>query len=230
MRNIGVYVLHWGGENGEHDRLTVQCVESWIDEARQIGAAVTVIDNGSPKAFDKPHQWADVNVLRLENNLPLIDAFNVGIKNHACWYVICVTNDTLKPDGVPLLAGLADVLERERVGICAPGTNDAGGGTLHVTEALGKADHDTRHVDNVVWAWNWGFLGLPRADGHTHRACWYSNKEFCWRARRDGLRVVAATGSAYVHHLNTGGNDREAHEHGERWLKNVMGENYHDAW
>lgn len=221
VTGIGVFVLHYAD-----DAMTHACIDSWMDEADELAAQVYVIDNGSPTPFKRD----GVTVIRLESNQFLIDAFNAGMEQHPHGIYICVTNDTRKVNGVPFLQGLVAVLEDQRIGIAAPGTNDSGGGTLHC-HPLSKPDHATRHVDNVVWAWRRDLVeavGFPSADGHTHRACWYSNKDFCQRARAAGYLVVAATGSSFIQHLNTGGRDFDAHSAGVAWLRERG--NYADAW
>lgn len=223
---VGIFVLHH-----EKDDLTKGCVESWYGEAQDLGADIFVIDNGSPEPF----KWnkKGVKTVRHAENLFLIEAFNVAIEAQKQYDItICVTNDTLAV-GHPLLKGLVDVLADEKVGVVAPGTNDRGAGTLYVKSPLDKPDHETKHVDNTVWAWRGDVVsqvGLPSCEGHTHRACWACNKEFAFRLRNAGYKVIAATGSAYVRHAHDGGQDRVADNAGRQWLSDKLGGRFAEAW
>lgn len=226
---VGIFVLHY-----EKDAVTHDCVNSWLGEAQELEAAIYVIDNGSPAPFMPLLQWHGIDVIRHEKNLFLIDAFNKAIEampSHE--YTVCITNDTQKNQAYPFLLGLIHALEDKSVGVVAPGTTDRGSGTLYVHPPMVRADHTTNHIDNTVWAWRQDVIdkvGLPSCAGHTHRACWYSNKEFCYRLRKAGFKVLAATGSSYVEHAHDGGQDRVAHQEGQAWLKGILGERYSEAW
>lgn len=212
-----IFLLHW-----THDAVTNNCLKHL-----QPQGAVIVIDNGSPALFAPA---SPVAVLRLPENYPIITAFNYAMRLYPSEDYICVTNDTEPaPDMVSkLLAALDD----PEVGIVAPGTNDTGAGVLHVSE---PGDHPSvlaTGVDNTTWAWRHDLIakiGYPDCEGHTHRACWASNQDYCYRARKAGYKVLAVRG-AYTKHAHMGGQDTVAWQAGRDWLVRKWGDEAAQVW
>jgi hypothetical protein len=88
------------------------------------------------------------------------------------------------------------------------------------------------HVDNTVWGWRHDLIdaiGYPDCEGHTHRACWASNQDYCYRARRAGYRVLGVLG-AYVRHAHHGGQDMVAYQAGRDWLAKKWGKVASEVW
>lgn len=226
---ITVFVLHY-----ENEQVTNQCVGSILRsiEADAVGKAqIVVIDNGSPTPYTTSYLEQFVKVLRLDRNMMLIDAFNEGLRKFRSEIYICANNDTTwNMWTLPILVG---ALSNRLVGIVAPGTNDQGAGILTV-EGNDPSLMSTmvRHVDNCVWGWRHDMMevvGLPDCDGHTHRANWASNQDYCYRAWQAGYTVVAVR-SAYVIHAHHGGQDMVAWQAGRDWLIHKYGEKAGDVW
>jgi len=216
--NVTIFILHY-----EKDFYTNDCVAS----VAWRGARVIIIDNGSPAPYMPPD---GVEVLRLEENLPLIPAFNHAILRSPSDTYLCLNNDTVAHP--KMIERLCAELKDPKVGIVAPGSSDEGTGILHVpypSEAWGSVD--AVNVDNHAWGWRHDFMekaGMPDSSGHTHRACWASNRDYCYRARQAGYRVVAVRG-AYIQHF--GGNyDEAADEAGREWLWRKWGAEAVAAW
>ncbi len=212
-----IFVLHYA-----KDDVTNRCLESLRGQGR-----IVVIDNGSPVEYSPP-PWVDV-LIRHTQNRPLIEAFNSALFAYYDDEYYCITNDTVASPG--MIARLSEILDDPTVGIVAPGTNDRGAGCLWRPEPNGKTGYPdlvTGHVDNTAWGWRHDLLaaiGYPDCEGHTHRACWGSNQDFCYRARQAGYKVVAAL-STYVWHAHDGGLDGVADQAGIEWLKRKWGEQW----
>jgi len=188
-------ILHYGRSEAD-ERMTEQCIRSlWWQ-----GARIVVIDNGSPRIY-KPN---GVGRIRLERNQFLITAFNAGIeavrREHDIYF--CLNNDIVADAG--MVGRLVEVLRDPAVGVVAPGSSDQGTGVLHVPYASPQwTDREAKHVDNHAWGFRRDVverIGLPDCEGHSHRACWASNRDYCYRARMAGYKVMAVR-SAYVTHL-----------------------------
>lgn len=219
---VSIFILHYNRDN-----FTEECIASVMADY-YAGAQVTVIDNGSRKPFESKYP---VQVVRLPETLPMMDAFN----HVACQYpsdvYVYLTNDTRMGEGS--LQRLVDTLADKRVGIVAPGTNDRGAGILYVGDAPNPdlPSVETKHVDNTCWAFTQDTvdkIGLPTAAGHTHWGCWASNQEYAWRARGAGLKVMAVRG-AWLWHSHDGGQDAEADSAGTEWLRMRLGVRFEEA-
>lgn len=215
-----IYILHYA-----KDDLTHACVDAWFAQSYDI----VVIDNASPLPYVP---LVDIEVIRLRENLHLIPANNEGMKAHPSPWYFCVNNDVFPAAGC-LARMLKIFLNDPEIGVAAPGTSDPGAGWLYVIPGdPDRTDRVVPHVDNHAIMFMQDVvdeIGWPTADGHTHRASWYSNKEFCWRVRRAGMKVVAVR-SAYVDHRRERGYDQVADEAGQAWLKTYMGERWQEAW
>ena len=231
--NIGAFVLHWEDGDGEGIRKTRDCLASLQADVWNVDhVAITVIDNGSvkpwPKGFD-----SNVRVKRHEQNLHLIPAFNLAMQEREYDVYVCITNDTRAASG--MIRNLVYWLQRPRIGVVAPGTNDKGAGALFTGEGpdFDKPFVYLPHVDNTVWAWTDEVVrkvGWPDATGHTHRANWACNRDFCYRARMSGF-VVGAARNAYVWHAHMGGEDAVADAAGREWLLQRWGEElFPEVW
>jgi GT2 family glycosyltransferase len=218
-----VFVLHY-----ENTATTDKCIDSIL---RSTGLAalpnIVVIDNGSPTPY-----YDVVRVRRLDENLHLIPAFNTVMQEYPSDIYICANNDTLWAPWT--LSALLDVLENyEDVGIVAPGTNDRGAGILTVDRPDPALPAEiTAHVDNCVWGWTQALvnaIGWPDSEGHTHRANWASNQDYCYRARTAGFDNIAVRG-AYVEHAHDGGQDMAAWQAGHDWLALKYGAEADKVW
>lgn len=213
-----VFILHYA-----NDALTNACAREWMQQGPSL-----VIDNGSPVPYVPD---CGVQVMRLEHNLNLIDANNAAAKVHLSDWYLFPNNDVFPEKGC--LAKLLRRFEDTEVGIVAPGSSDTGAGVLYVPypdDAL--PDVATYNVDNHCWMFTQDVIdeiGYPDAEGHTHRACWYANKLYCWKARHAGYKVVAVR-SAYVEHRRAKGYDYEADMAGRRWIKERLGARVQEAW
>lgn len=221
---LHVFVLHY-----EKDAVTHACVSSLWEQVTQLeGAALFVIDNGSPT----PYVPSGEPVIRLRKNAFLIDAFNKAIERKPADAYLCVTNDTLAGEG--MVRRLYDALQNPAAGVVAPGTNDMGAGVLCVGDAP-RPELETlsvRDVDNTCWGFRQDVIeqvGTPDCTGHTHRACWASNADFCYRVRRMGYEVQAVRG-AYIRHAHHGGQDEEARAAGWAWLRSKWGAEAKHIW
>jgi GT2 family glycosyltransferase len=219
---INIFVLHY-----EKEGLTTACLNSLAPQAKMLSAGLFVIDNGSPVPF----RGGGAKIIRHGQNLFLIEAFNRAMQENPADVYMCVANDTLARPG--MVERLADALRDRTVGIVAPGTNDMGAGVLYVPLPGRHASVETRHVDNTCWAFRRDLvkqIGWPDCTGHTHRACWSSNQDFCYRARQGGFRVMAVRG-AYVNHAHNGGQDAAAAQAGRDWLIRKWGiEKAQEIW
>lgn len=218
-----IFVLHY-----EKIDVTLKCLDALIaDPAFGIDFKVIVIDNGSGEATVP---WEET--VGLVENFPLIRAFNLGMQAYPAENYVCLTNDTIPAVG--MVGKLVDALNDPQVGIVAPGTNDMGSGILFVGDQPipDFESVETSHVDNVCWAFRHDFVeqvGWPDCEGHTHRACWSSNQDYCYRARQAGYKVLAVRG-AYLWHAHMGGSDSEAWRAGRDWLERKWGDEARFVW
>jgi GT2 family glycosyltransferase len=214
-----VYILHYAD-----DILTDLCASAWLAQTSDV----LVIDNGSPKPYTS---LTGVAILRLNENLHLIPANNAGMKAHPSGWYFCVNNDVFPSLGC--LDRMLSVFANDPdVGVAAPGSSDMGAGILYVRPGDSREDVETRHVDNHAWFFTQDVIdeiGYPTAEGHSHRANWACNKEYCWRARKVGYKVMAVR-SAYVDHRRTKGYDPVADEAGLAWLKARFAEQMMEIW
>lgn len=213
-----IFVLHHA-----KDDVTNACLASLIDQG-----PILVIDNGSPIPFVPAH--GNITVMRNEQNLHLIDAFNRAMQAHPDDWYLAVTNDTKASPGMvdKLLAALHD----PAIGIVSGGTNDRGAGALYAPHPGDWPSIDMPHVDNTIWGWPHDLveaIGWPDCAGHTHIGCWGSNQDYCYRARRAGYRVVGVR-SAYYWHAHDGGQDVEAWQAGRDWLQQKWGDKAPEVW
>jgi len=216
--NVTVFVLHY-----EKDSYTNNCVASVAGR----GARVIVIDNASPTPYAPPD---GVEVMRYMQNFPLIQSFNGAILLHPADCYFCLNNDTVAhPE---MIGRLVAELHDPTVGIVAPGSSDKGTGILHVPYPSAVWEtFEAMNVDNHAWGWRHDFMekvGMPDAANHSHRACWASNRDYCYRARKAGYRVMAVR-SAYVLHFG-GDYNEEADQAGRDWLWNKWGVEGVAAW
>lgn len=227
MTSINIFILHY-----QDELKTYRCLEAFQRQAH-IYAQNTrtfIIDNGSPQPFklesrDGLH-FRDVEVIRYEQNLFLIEAFNRAIRANKAAFYICAANDVVPYAG--LINGLISTLIQKDVGVASAGTNDLGAGWLYVgdkPDPTGKVI-DVPHVDNSLWAFSHRLvkeIGLPDCEGHTHQQCWASNQDYCYRARMAGFRVCACKHVFYWHE-HMGGMNLEAWQAGRDWLRYKWGE------
>ena len=220
--NLRIFVLHYA-----NDELTNECLRALVGDAEAVNyGRVTVIDNGSPVPF--AGIWDDV--IRFDENLHLIEAFNRAMQQNPADAYICMANDTKPAPG--MVGKLLAALDDPSVGIVAPGTNDIGAGMLWVPYPSDWAPMDTSNVDNTCWSFRQDLvdkIGWPDCEGHSHRANWAANQDFCFRARMEGYRVVGVRG-AYIEHAHNGGSDIDAWKAGRDWLVMKWGEKAQEVW
>jgi GT2 family glycosyltransferase len=212
-----IFLLHWA-----KDDVTNNCLKHLSGQG-----AVIVIDNHSPVPFvpDVP-----VAVMRLDDNYPIITAFNYAMRAYPSSEYFCITNDTEPAPG--MIARLQEVLDDPAVGIVAPGTNDTGAGVLYVSEPGAGVDQVTNHVDNTAWGFRHDLvakIGYPDCEGHTLRSCWGCNQDYAYRARQAGYKVIAVR-STYIKHAHMGGQDVEAWAAGQDWLTRKWGQEASKVW
>lgn len=205
-----IYILHW-----THNAVTETCIRSLLGQGE-----ILVIDNGSPVPFATK---MPVKVMRLEENLFMIAAFNVAMQMFPSDYYFCITNDT---KAAPYyIDKLTEELDNPEVGIVAGGTNDRGAGALYVAWPGEWPTIDMEHVDNTGWGWRHDLvekIGYPDCVGHTHRACWFSNQDYALRAHKAGYKVRGVL-SAYIWHAHDGGQDYAAWKAGKDWFDEKWG-------
>lgn len=212
---IHIFVMHY-----EDTVKTMWCVQSLLPQAKLLGAQIFVIDNGS----SIPAFFAGAQTIRHPKNLFLIRAFNEVMQANPADMYLSMANDTVAATG--MLTKLVGALRNREVGIVSPGTDDQGAGVLWVPQPGDWPSVETNHVDNTCWAWRHDLvkaIGWPDCDGHKHRACWASNQDYCYRARRAGYKVLAVRG-AFYHHAHHGGQDAQAAKAGRDWLVWKWGE------
>ena len=225
---IHCFVLHY------EDRVkTSRCLVALLYDIAlmQPGVRVFAIDNGSPNPLPELF-GSSVHVIRHKENLPLIEAFNRAMEAAPANYYVCITNDTRPTPG--MVKTLVTALKAQNVGIVAPGTNDQGAGILFTGDGPDKAMPivETNHVDNTCWAWRHDLvkaIGWPDCEGHPHRANWASNRDYCYRARQAGYKVLAVRG-AHIWHAHNGGQDAVADAAGREWLQGKWGDKFAEVW
>lgn len=213
-----VYILHYANNS-----LTNACLAAWLEQTVNI----VVIDNGSPLPYVPARE---VRVVRLEQNLHLIPANNAGMTAQPSGWYFCVNNDVFPAPGC--LKRMLDVFTDPDIGIAAPGSSDMNAGILHVAPGQPREDVVTRHVDNHAIMFTSDVvdeIGLPDAEGHPHRANWYANKLYCYKARKAGYKVLAVR-SAFVDHRRDSGYDETADRLGQEWIKARLGAQLQEAW
>jgi GT2 family glycosyltransferase len=221
---VHIFVLHY-----EKDEVTNACLEALLGDALvpSEDTKLFVIDNGSPVPYDT--EFLSFSVIRFDENLPLIDAYNRAMQENPADAYICMANDT--NPAVGMVGKLVAVLDDPHVGIVAPGTNDMGAGILWVSQPGDWSSIPTTHVDNTCWGFRQDLvdkIGWPDAEGHPHRANWYANRLYCWKARMAGYLVLAVR-SAYIGHAHHGGQDAVADEAGLDWISLRLGGRVHEA-
>lgn len=229
-RNL-VLVLSYDIGDGKGNRKTISCLKSLarsIEEGQVEKTAV--IDNGPVKAPEGVFEGIlpeRVSFQRVTPPEPLsiIKAFNfaIGALSFPFDAVFCVTNDTISHPGV--FAKLLSALSDPSVGIVAPGMNDRGAGVLFVPQPGNWLTLETSHVDNTFWGFRRDLveaIGLPDDEGNAHWGSWYSNRDYCLRARRAGYSVQAVR-SAYVRHEHDGGLNIVAELAGAYWFEKKWG-------
>lgn len=207
-----IYVLHY-----HDDTVTNRCLASLKGQG-----PIVVIDDGSPTPFVPERK--DVTLMRLEENLPLIPAFNVGMAAHPDDWYLCLNNDTLAEPG--MVRQLLSAFDDPDVGIVAPGTSDKDAGALYVPKPGAWPNVQMRDVDNHAWCFTQDVIdeiGYPDADGHPHWANWYANRLYCWKARQVGYKVLGIR-SAYITHIHAGGYNAEADQAGLVWITKRLGD------
>lgn len=210
---VGIYILHY-----QDDETTDRCVLSFQEQGIE-GQQIVVIDNGS----ERPYMFLDesIFIVRMEENSPVVTAWNAGMVAFPAETYFLANNDAFPAEHC--LEKLIAALDDPSIGIVAPGTSDMTVGAMFV--AFANADTpsiDLPDVDGHLWGWKHTLIeriGYPDCEGHTHVMCWGSNRDFCYRARQAGLRVVCVR-SAYVHHEHEISYDRsEADAAGRAWLQ-----------
>lgn len=218
-KTIGIYILHY-----VDDSQTDQCVAAFDRAVNGESVQLVVIDNGSPVPYIST--WEGVKVLRLEQNIPVVAAWNAGMQQYPADIYFCANNDAFP--AVDCIQTLVEALEDESIGIVAAGTSDTSVGAMYVPQPDATLTSiDMKHVDGHLWGWRYDLvaeIGLPDCEGHTHQMCWGANRDYCFRARQAGLRVVCVR-SAFVDHSRHDYYDRaEADAAGHVWLAQKWGE------
>jgi GT2 family glycosyltransferase len=219
---IGLFILHYAT-----DVMTRACLEKLLDDPTlPSDCQIIVIDNASPKHF----KCADtrVQVERLPRNLGIIDAFNAIQTGATFDLYLNWNNDLLPAHGA--VKRLGDLAQDPRLGVVAPGTSDRGTGEMYRTEWGSFHDINMSHIDNHAWGFTHKLVqqvGFPDALDHPHRAHWFANRLYCWKARRAGFKVVCAK-STYVYHFG-GKYDAEAHSAGLAWITARLGDRVQEA-
>lgn len=217
-KTVGIYILHY-----QDDETTDQCVTAF-DQARVEGQQIVVIDNGSD------HHYISIEgviVHRLDLNLPVVDAWNAGMQAYPADVYLVANNDAMPV--FDCVEKLVAALEDESIGIVAAGTSDESVGMMHVPFPGNSymPNIDMKHVDGHLWGWRHDLvsqIGYPDCEGHTHQMCWGSNRDYCFRARQAGYRVVCVR-SAFVDHQRHETYDRaEADAAGHAWIQQKWGE------
>lgn len=216
---VGVCILHY-----QDDEKTDACVDAFCFPTMFSDEFIVVIDNGSDVPYKNDLPW--VRIVRLEKNIPVVEAWNAGMKAHPADIYFLANNDAIPSEDC--IYKLANALEDPTVGIVAAGTSDTSVGAMYVPEPNATlASIDMNHVDGHLWGWRHDLveqIGYPDCEGHTHQMCWGSNRDYCFRARQAGYRVVCVR-SAYVDHQHHETYDRaEADAAGRAWLQQKWGE------
>ena len=215
MSRVNVFVLHY-----EDQAKTEECLTDMLGGNGGADTHFFVIDNGSHKPFQGGKWLTEVRVVVYQQNLPLIEAFNRAMRDNPADVYVCMANDTHMWPGT--LRRMVRELDDPAVGIVAPGTNDSGVGLLWVGNKPqpNEPTLSVPDVDNTCWAFTQRLvdaIGWPDCTGHTHRACWGSNRDYCFRARQAGFEVLAVRG-AFIWHAHNGGQDMVADQAGREWL------------
>ena len=223
---VGVYILHY-----KDDEMTERCVEAFTNmlDGSTDHSMIYVIDNGSPTPYDP--KWLHVQVLRLDENIAVVEAWNAGMRTYPADVYFVANNDVFPEQGC--IDKLLAALEDPTVGIVAPGTDDTGVGFMTVAYPNTLPDVDMNHVDGALWGWRQDLInaiGYPDCEGHTHQMCWASNQDYCYRARLAGYRVVCVR-QAFVHHEHKPSYDRNAaYTAGVKWLMQKWGDKAPQVW
>jgi GT2 family glycosyltransferase len=219
-RKIGLFILHY-----EQDAVTDACVEAFDFAVNGLDAEVetTIIDNGSPVPYQPA--WEHLRILRLDFNLPVVEALNIGMLKYPADVYFLANNDAMPARDC--LHRLLAALDDPSVGIVAAGTSDISVGQMYVPEPSDTLTTiDMNHVDGHLWGWRSDLvnaIGLPDCEGHMHQMCWGSNRDYCYRARQQGFRVVCVR-SAFVDHQRHETYDRsEADRAGREWIQQKWG-------
>lgn len=220
MKTVNIYVLHY-----ENTAVTEKCVQYFYSSGNLYpDYNVVVIDNGSTVPYEALEE--DTRVVRLEKNLPVVAAWNAGMQAYPADLYFLANNDVVVGDGC--IQKLIEALEDESIGIVAAGTSDTTVGMMHVAGPDATLTSiDMNHVDGHLWGWRQDLvdaIGYPDCDGHTHQMCWGSNRDYSFRARQAGYRVVCVR-SAFVDHQRHESYDRgKADAAGHAWLRQKWGE------
>lgn len=216
---IGIYILHY-----QDDATTDACVAAFDRAVFDEVPTIVVIDNGSTEPYIPNAEG--VQVVRLDENIPVVAAWNEGMKRHPADVYLVANNDAMPT--FDCVEKLVEALEDISIGIVAAGTSDTSVGAMHVPQPdAALTSIDMNHVDGHLWGWRADLveqIGYPDAEGHTHQMCWGSNRDYCFRARQEGYRVVCVR-SAFVDHQRHETYDRaEADAAGHAWLRAKWGE------
>jgi len=220
VNTVNIFVLHY-----EDEWLTDQCVDHLYTSGQLYpeGTNVVVIDNGSKIPYEAKQE--ETRVVRLDQNIPVVAAWNAGMQKYPADVYFCMNNDAFPAVGC--IEKLVEALEDESIGIVAAGTSDTSVGAMYVTFPNELPNLDMNHVDGHLWGWRYDLvaeIGLPDCEGHTHQMCWGANRDYCFRARQAGFRVVCVR-SAFVDHNRHESYDRaEADAAGHAWLAQKWGE------
>lgn len=220
---LNIYVLHY-----QDDALTGRCVESLLrDDWVFYNCNIYVVDNGSPEPID--WYFSGVEIIRHERNLHLIPALNEAMKRTRGYAYWCLNNDVRPAVGCAKV--IYEAFNDGDMGIVAPGSSDMSTGILYAAGPEPGVILPAPHVDNHAWAFCDDVvqaIGWPDAEGHPHRANWYANRMYCWKARKAGYRVACVRGG-WVEHDHKGGFDAVADYEGYKWIQARLGEQVEEA-
>lgn len=132
IEKLNIYVLNWNQAD-----ITIDCVESLLNQTAPISIEIFIIDNGSTDGSIETfqHKFPQIGILANEENLGFQGGMNTGIRHaqeNSVSYVLLLNNDTVadpdmianlflyKPDDAALVSP-AIFYHEDRVVLCSLG-------------------------------------------------------------------------------------------------------------